>query len=494
MSDREILFRWLTKAASRLSWNRRVHDLAGLAWALVALWFAAEVLEAIGLPAPVLTALASLLLIAALLVVAWFTWRLVRPTSLTQAAEAADRSADLKDELKSAHWFAQGGPRNAFVDVLLTRAAQTAQTLDARRLFPMGVPRSAFSAFGLAVVAGSLAWLSPRIALPVMKEPVAASAQPASVKNLGGIARADPVEKIAAQPLVPDAPAKQESAALLQTGQVLEQPLFDQEQETRAATAARDAKVVDQLLQLLRGKPKSAGEQVAHGDVGDTPPGGKGEAAEGLPEPEKKDIVPAPEPAQAKFAEPTARVQEQLRQQAREEQRKLQGQPAEGLVQYNSRMRAVSGKSSESQEVTRAEGQAALAGANTSIDGEAKGPNRGGPSKAGGTSGEAKEPPVSAEGDKKPLLGAQTPRLAKPVAKVRVERNDEQQLEATQEDFYAATQRHASKLDYENIVAEWRSQHEATLTESRTPLSYRDAVKRYFLTEHGKEDAKDAKQ
>ena len=490
MSDREILFRWLTKAATRLSWNRRVHDLSGLAWALVALWFATEVLEAMGLPAPVLTALASLLLIAALLVVAWFTWRLVRPTTLTQAAEAADRSADLKDELKSAHWFAQRGPRNAFVDVLLTRAAQTAQTLDARRLFPLGVPRSAFSAFGLAVVAGSLAWLSPRIALPVMKEPVAAAAQPASVKSLGGTALAGPVEKIAAQPLVPDAPAKQESAALLQTGQVLEQsPAGDEEETIRAGTAARDAKVVDQLLQLLRGKPKSAGKEGERGDA-DAPPGEKGEAGERLPEPEKKDIAAAPEPAQAKFAEPTARVQEQLRQQVREEQRKLQGQPAEGIVQYNSRMRAVNGSSSESQEVTRAEGQAALAGANTSIDGEAKGPNRGGPSKAGGTSGEAKEPPVSAEGDKKPLLGAQTPRLAKPVAKIRVERNDEQQLEATQEDFYAATQRHASKLNYENIVAEWRAQHEATLTESRTPLSYRDAVKRYFLTEHGKEDAK----
>ena len=183
-------------------------------------------------------------------------------------------------------------------------------------------------------------------------------------------------------------------------------------------------------------------------------------------------------------------MQEQLRQQVREEQRKLTGQPAEGIVQYNSRMRAVNGSGSESQEVTRAEGQAALAGMNASIDGEAKGPNRGGPSKAGGTSGEAKEPPVSAEADKKPLLGAQTPRLAKPVAKVRVERNDEQQLEAVQEDFYAATQRHASKLDYENIAAEWRAQHEATLLESRTPLSYRDAVKRYFLTEHGKEDTK----
>src|SRR5262249_4013169 len=156
-----------------------------------------------------------------------------------------------------------------------------------------------------------------------------------------------------------------------------------------------------------------------HGDIGDTPPGEKREAAEGLPEGEKKDVVPAPEAAQAKFAEPTARVQEQLRQQAREEQRKLQGQPAEGIVQYNSRMRAVNGSGSGPQEGTRGEGRAARAGRNTSIDGGGRGPNRGGPSRAGGTSGEAKEPPVSTEADKKPLLGAQTPRLAKPVAKVR---------------------------------------------------------------------------
>src|SRR5262245_6670439 len=308
MSDREILFHWLTKAASRLSWNRRVHELGGLAWALVALWLIAEILQAFALPDPVLTALASLLLIAALIMMAWFTWRLVRPTTLTQAAEAVDSRADLKDELKSAHWFAQGGPRNAFVDVLLTRAAQTAQTLDARRLFPMGVPRSAVTAFVLAVVTGTLAWFSPRIALPVMKEPVAAAAQPAGVKSLGGTARQDPVEKLAAQPVVPDVPGKQESAALSETGQVLEQPPTSEEEETRAATAARDAKVVDQLLQLLRGKPKSAGKEGERGNT-DAPPGEKGEAGERLPEPEKKDIAAAPEPAQAKFAEPTARVQ-----------------------------------------------------------------------------------------------------------------------------------------------------------------------------------------
>src|SRR5262249_45869098 len=157
--------------AARLSWNRRVHELGGLAWALVGLWFAAELLEAFGLPAPVLSALASLLLIAALLVVAWFTWRLVRPTTLTQAAEATDSRADLKDEVRGAHGLGRGGPRNALVDVLPPRGAKTAQPRDARRLSPRGVPRSPLTAVVLAVVSGTLAWFSPRIALPVMREP-----------------------------------------------------------------------------------------------------------------------------------------------------------------------------------------------------------------------------------------------------------------------------------------------------------------------------------
>jgi hypothetical protein len=43
-------------------------------------------------------------------------------------------------------------------------------------------------------------------------------------------------------------------------------------------------------------------------------------------------------------------------------------------------------------------------------------------------------------------------------------------------------------VEYESIAAQWRAQRDAALPQSRTPLSYREAVKRYFLAEHGKEE------
>jgi hypothetical protein len=398
----------------------------------------------------------------------------------------------LKDELKSAHWFAQRAARNAFVELLLTRAAQTAQRLDARRLFPLGVPRSALAAFVLAVFTGCLAWLSPRIALPVMQEPVSAPAPAASGKAGGDAARASDVEKIVAELMSPDAAARHDqSAAWSQLEQMTKQLPAGAERETvREAVAARDARLVAHLLQLLRHmqeaapsqdpSARSAGEEmsanVAQGNL------------ERLQETQKKEGNALREPSRGASAEPTARVAQQLREQIKEEQRKLSGQPAEGEVEFNSRLRAVSRNGTATQEVARGEGQAAEAGAQTNVDGEAKAGNKEGKSRAGGTSGEHRETTASEEADRQPLLGEPTVRLEAQLEKVRVERNDDPQQQATEEAFYAATQRQASQVGYESITAQWRAQREAVLSPSRTPLSYREAVKRYFLTEHSKEE------
>ena len=188
MSDHEILLRWLATAAARLGWSRRMPELGRLACALVALRLLAEVLETFGVPAPVQSAVVALLVIAALAVVALFSWRLARPTTLAQAAGAADTRARLKDELKSAHWFAQRAARDAFVELLLARAARTAQTLNARRLFPLAVPHSVLAALALAIFTGSLAWFSPRIALPVMQESMSGPASPAAGAGRTGAA------------------------------------------------------------------------------------------------------------------------------------------------------------------------------------------------------------------------------------------------------------------------------------------------------------------
>ncbi len=212
MSDREILHRWLTAAAARLSWKRRVRELARLACCLVALLLFAEVLAAFGAPAPVLSALAPLLVLTALAVMALFAWRLVGPTTLAEAAAAADTGAGLKDELKSAHWFAQRGARTVLIELLLERAARTAQKLDARRLFPLGVPRSALAAVVLTVLTGLMVWFAPRIAMPFAQESVLASSPAAIGKNAAAAPREKKSEKVAAESIPPEAPAPREQS------------------------------------------------------------------------------------------------------------------------------------------------------------------------------------------------------------------------------------------------------------------------------------------
>ena len=68
------------------------------------------------------------------------------------------------------------------------------------------------------------------------------------------------------------------------------------------------------------------------------------------------------------------------------------------------------------------------------------------------------------------------------------ERNEDSKRQETVEEFYAATQRQASEVEYESITAQWRAQREAVVAPGGTPLSYREAVKQYFLSQHAKEE------
>jgi hypothetical protein len=489
MSDREILLRWLTAAAARLSWKRRVRELARLACCLVALLLFAEVLAAFGAPAPVLSALAPLLVLTALAVIALFAWRLVGPTTLAQAAAAADTGAGLKDELKSAHWFAQRGARTALIELLLERAARTAQKLEARRLFPLGVPRSALAAVILTVLTGLMVWFAPRIALPFAQESVVASSPAAIGKNAGAAPHDKKAEKIATESISPEAPAPREQTSGSQPEQTAQQlPAGVEEDVARRAGGARDGRLVAQFLQLLRHRQTAAPEQDPSAQSADM----GADAAHGLfehpQEIQKKDAVALREPTTGGGPEPTARVNQLLREQIREEQRKLNGQPAEGEVTANPRARAVSPATAKpGEEIVHGEGQAAQADARTSIDGDAKAGNDKAKSRAGGTDGKYRESTTAGEADPHPLFSEPTVRLEAQLQKVRAEGTDDPQ-QATEETLYAATRRQVSKVEYADITAQWKTQRDAALPQSRTPLSYREAVKRYFLTEHGKEE------
>jgi hypothetical protein len=488
MSDRDTLLHWLTTAAARAGWSRRMPELGRFACALIGLALLAEVFQALSLPPPFLSALTALLALAALAVAALFVWRLARPITLAQAAGAADTRAGLKDQLKSAHWFAQRPAPDALVELLLTRAADTAQRLDARGLFPLGLPRSALAALVLAILTGALAWFSPRIALPVARDsapaPTVAKSKPAERAM-----RKSEVEGPAAEMAWPELALRyDQGAAWARVEQMAQQlPAGADVEAIGRAVVARDAPLTAQLLQAFqrdqaadaepdaRSREEQMATQLAQGML------------ERLQEIFSKESAPRREPAMRAGEEPTARITQEVQGQSREEKRRIRGTQAQGEIQFNPRLRALTRRSAASQEIAQAAGEAAEAGSQTSVDGDAKGAPDDSKSRSGGSSGEHPESSATAA-DSQPVLGDQAVRLEVQLREVRVERTDDPQLQATEESFYAATQRQAAEVAYESIVTQWRAQREATLQPGHTPFSYREAVKRYFLTQHGREE------
>jgi hypothetical protein len=491
MSDREILVRWLAFVAARLRWRARLRELGRVACALLALLFAWQLLAAVGVPSPVRYAILPLLILAALFITGWFAWRLGRSTTLEQAAVEADASAGLQDEIRSAHWFAaerapEGQPRgraDALVDLLLARAARTAQRLDTRRLIPLRVPGSALAALALAAGTGGLFWLSPHSASS--SAPMQAGAGQARIHALAGsvsdrIGRPEPrsVTAIAAEH------ARQESPAASQAmdAQVQADAPADRH-AVEDADAAQDAKLAGQAALARDASAPARSTRPLGLSIGAWT---QASIAEALQESYDEQRAPGQEPPSASLAAPSARMTREMREQIREERRKLGGTPAQGDVQYNPRMRALRRNSSAANEQVEAQGQAADAGAQDSVDGDAKGSPEG-KARAGGTSGEHPESSEVSEIDTQPVLGERTAPLKLQLEHARVDRADELQQGAARESFYAATRRRAAQAGYQAVDARSSTQREEALAPGDTPLSYREAVKRYFLTQHATE-------
>ncbi|MFN0317536.1 MAG: hypothetical protein ACKVQA_21130 [Burkholderiales bacterium] len=467
-SDREALHLWLSAAAMRLRWSRTARDLGWLAAALVALWISAKAVPS----SPVRSALIPLLLAAACALVALFLWRLARPTTLAQAASAADASAGLKDELKSAQWFARDSTQNARVEILIARAARTARALDTRSLFPLRIPRGALAALALVVL--SVAWVSPGIVLPTPKERAAAPQTPVpSARDTQHSAEVRPPFK----PLPNDRP----SPGTSQADALAAPPVAKADSITPVASARgegvatarrseRDGTATRDLATRPDLKAAVSAQQPA-----EPPPGAVG----------RTNKVPVEPPVKAEIA-PTTRVLTKLREQSRLEQRKITGQPTQGNVTLNSRLRAVSRSGASMREVAYGEGEAAEAGAQTSVSGAASG-DRTGRSQAGGSEGEHPNSSPTGDGDDQPVLGESTQRLQAVIEKMGFGPAPESQGRETEEKFYAATQRRAARAASDTIIVQWRLQQEKALAPGETPLSYREAVKQYFLSQHAKE-------
>jgi len=85
------------------------------------------------------------------------------------------------------------------------------------------------------------------------------------------------------------------------------------------------------------------------------------------------------------------------------------------------------------------------------------------------------------------VLGKPTLRLAAQLQRLSAGTAHNEPAAGAAEGFYAATQAQAARLDFTPAQLAETSAGEAALTREQVPVAYRASVKRYFLTEHGKE-------
>ncbi len=487
MSDYEILRRWLAKVAARISWNRRVQVLGRSACVLISIWLFIECVEVFPVPRSILTAVYFSCGIVAVAVAVVLAVRLVQPTPLEQAAWASDARACLNDELKSAQWFARLAGRDAFVDLQIKRAAVTARSLNARLLFPIPMPRSALIALSLVLMAGALAWFSPRVSVSSVQALLDQSGELAQMND------GQTVEDVAPNVSGSQSAKLDELASAWSDMERLtnELPAGSGKDAMKKAVAARDASLTAQLLKSLeRSQPSDAPRDKF------SPPGGRLqpaasrqrllEAMERLSD-EKQSERPIEPPTKAEISPTVRTATQQLRAQAREERRKITGTPAQGEVTPNNQLRAVSRAGAGMREVAYGEGEAADAGSRASVSGAATG-ERTGRSQAGGSEGESPNSGEAGPGDDEPVLGTRTERLVGRLEKMGEEHEANLKQQELEEEFFAATQHRTAQLAYDDIVTQWSLQREVAIAPGEIPIPYRNAVKQYLLSQHAKEE------
>jgi len=148
-SERDLLFEWLSRGARRLRANDCLRDAARAACALLASAALYLLLERSRVPRSVLTAIVPFFLFAGTAAIGWLGWRCMQGRSLETVAAIADARCRLNDELISAWWFAREQTPSAWEALLLGRAVRTTSALDVRAVFPLRAPRSLASVAGL---------------------------------------------------------------------------------------------------------------------------------------------------------------------------------------------------------------------------------------------------------------------------------------------------------------------------------------------------------
>lgn len=165
-SERDLLFDWLGRGARRLRANDCVRDGARASCALLAFAALYLLLDRSGVPRPLLTAIVPFFLFVGAAAIGWLGWRCMQGRSLQTVAAIADARCRLNDELVSACWFAREETPSAWEAMVLGRAVRTTGALDVRAVFPLRAPRSLASAAGLGTAVLALMFVGSGTGVP----------------------------------------------------------------------------------------------------------------------------------------------------------------------------------------------------------------------------------------------------------------------------------------------------------------------------------------
>jgi hypothetical protein len=485
----EKLAAWLQRAARRAARQRLLRDLAWAATAMLAL--AAGYIGIIRLvqPEAVVAALAPLIVVVAVaIVVSVLARRWPRP-SLAAVAAAADSRAALHDSLLSAHCFVHEA-RDAFQTLHLRRAAHLADGLDVQRLFPLELPRAAVAAAFIASTAGALVWM-----LPPPTESAVEAASAAAAMRSGNVQNDDPAGAGGADEPA-DAAQKPAQAALWKQIETLTRAYTGSSdgQSLAQAIAARDARAAARAVQDLK-KPSTSdparaaetpGEQMS--DV----------LAQGILErltallQAEQGASARPAAAAANAERPTARLDSELRAEQEDAQRSASRSQSAGEDALNTALRALSRNSASGRDMVHGEAESADGGGRANLGGGAMG-RRVGVSSAG--AGEGDQPtgevaPLPADDN---IFGRRTERLAVQLRAVKVPEGALDSAQGrdegggTEEGSFAATRAQAASKAVQSVGEAAYADSEGVLDPQRTPLEYREALKRYTLARHRRE-------
>ncbi|MEQ1881543.1 MAG: hypothetical protein ABL878_11295 [Burkholderiales bacterium] len=474
MSEREILLVRLAEFAARIRLNRRLVELGWAACAIFGLLALYETFKVTIGSAAVVAALAPILILAGVVVVPIAAWRFARPILLDCAAGQADLRAGLKDELKSAYWYARHPVSSPLVELLLSRAAGAIKLIDARAVFPVSLPPSIIVASSVAVAAASLMLISPRIHYPSAEasfEPAgdtAVSARP-SVEGDGSLLSSE------TQPLAGKPGPGPKGLGRVQPMQLANELEHSADLAQKSTSISNSQSTVPESL---RG-------------------GGTGQAAR----PQSEQMTP--EVAQgildrllSLFDEKSAASTEiSSRPAARVAQGDLSeeatrgnnpGNRSEGERALNALLRALSTGGTGDRQTVPGEGAGEEQRGRSNSGGGAMG-RRLGLSQAGAGSQDPAtgNPDGSIASD--PVLGTPTLKLQTQLRRVGVRTGRIEDNDGSIDTFFSATQSQESALSYEAVVGRQTASKEEILEVRQLPLAYRAAVRNYFLTGHSRE-------